>query len=73
MYRLATNFRIVKYKFNTSNSSNIAVQSSVVTELKDQDLNERSKPCNMLFAPIGTTGVSDLYISGLNSLYRMRV
>lgn len=73
MYRLATNFRIIKYKYNLDDKSNIGAQSTVVTELQDKDLNERSKPCNMLFAPIGASGISDLYISGLNSLYRLKV
>ncbi|MCW3106134.1 MAG: hypothetical protein JWQ09_640, partial [Segetibacter sp.] len=47
--------------------------STFITELADQDNNERSKPTGMLVVPNAVAGNSDLYISGLNSLYRIKL
>lgn len=73
MYLQATNFKIVKYNFDIADHSNIKATSTFITELADQDNNERSKPTGMLVVPGIVAGSYDLYISGLNSLYRIKV
>lgn len=67
------NYKIVKYKFNLADKASITATSSIVTELEDEDNNERSKPSGMIIVPNAVAGNNDLYVSGLNSLYRIKV
>ncbi|MDQ6815656.1 MAG: hypothetical protein M3040_18145 [Bacteroidota bacterium] len=67
------NYKIAKYNFNVTDRSNITTTSSPITELNDEDMNERSKPTGMLVVSNKATGSSDLYISGLFSLYKIRL
>jgi hypothetical protein len=73
MYRQATNFNILKYTFNTSDRANIVATEKQVTELKDQDDSESGKPSNLLFVQSPQSNATDMYVSGLNSLYRIRI
>jgi hypothetical protein len=67
------NYKIIKYNFNVADRSNVKATTTIVSELEDQDSNERSKPSGMLVVPNVVAGNYDLYISGLNSLYRVKV
>jgi hypothetical protein len=73
MCLLATNFRLMKYTFDTHDRTSITYTANHITDLRDEDNDERCKPVDMVFAPIGTTGVSNLYVSGFNSLYRVKI
>jgi hypothetical protein len=73
MYRSVFNFKIVKYKFDISNHSNIKATETAVGELIDEENNERTKPTGMLVVPGVVPGKDVLYVSGLNSLYRVRI
>lgn len=70
MYRSAVNFKIVKYTFNTSDRKNVQVATAAVTELMDQDNDEKNKPTRMLVTT-DAAGVNELYVAGLASLYRV--
>lgn len=72
MYLQATNFKVVKYNFDLADHANIKAATTSIAELPDQDNNERSKPTGMLLVPT-VAGNYDLYVSGLNSLYRIKV
>lgn len=72
MYRSALNFKIVKYSFNLGNHKNIQATTADIAELSDGDRDERTKPTGMLVAPVAG-GKSELYISGLCSLYRINI
>jgi hypothetical protein len=71
VYLSITNFRLVKYNLNAADHSNVTAQSSVVTDVRDEDNDERTKPGRLMF--VSDQGVNHLYISGLNSLYRVRI
>jgi hypothetical protein len=71
VYLSITNFRLVKYNINAADHSNVLAQSSVVADVRDEDNDERTKPGRLLF--VAEQGVNHLYISGLNSLYRVRI
>jgi hypothetical protein len=71
MFRQATNFRLVKLQFDLNDNNNIQTAFQPVTELKDDDNDEKSKPGGLTF--VTRNGSTDLYISGLNSLYRLRI
>jgi len=73
MYRQAINYKIVKYNFNLKDAKNIQASSTTITELEDQDGDERFKPTVMLVAPGTVPGTNELYVSGLMSLYRIRL
>ncbi len=73
MYNSAVSFKISKYNFDVSNPSAIKAVTTLVAEFADQDNDERSKPSGMLVSPTGITGSYDLYVSGLNSLYKVRI
>jgi hypothetical protein len=66
------NYKIIKYNFNLSDVANIKATTSVISEYNDQDTNERTKPTGLIVVP-GIAGSYDLYVSGLNSLYRIKV
>lgn len=72
-FRSVTNYRIDKYNFNITDRSNIKATTTVITELQDQDNNERTKPTGILVTPGIASGTSDLYVSGLNSLYHIKI
>ena len=72
VYRQALNFKIVKYNFNLNDAKNIQASTTTITELMDQDKDEKCKPTVMMVAP-GVAGTNDLYVSGLASLYRVRL
>jgi hypothetical protein len=71
MFRQATNFRLSKLQLDVSDRNNIVSRFTPVTELKDEDDDEKSKPGGLTF--VTRNGITELYISGLNSLYRLRV
>jgi hypothetical protein len=71
VYLSITNFRIVKYNLDATDRSNVVAKSSLVADFKDQDNDERTKPGKLTF--VSELGVNHLYISGLNSLYRLRI
>jgi hypothetical protein len=66
------NYKIIRYNFNLSDVANIKATTSVISEYNDQDTNERTKPTGLIVVP-GIAGSYDLYVSGLNSLYRIKV
>ena len=72
MYLTPIDFKIVKYNFDVSDKANIKATSSLITILSDEDRNERSKPMGLL-AVKNAAGASDLYVSGLFSLYRIKL
>ncbi len=72
MYRSALNFKIVKYNFDLKNHANIKAVASDIAELNDEDSDERTKPSGMLINT-DVAGRSELYISGLSSLYRVNM
>jgi hypothetical protein len=67
------NYKIIKYNFDITDRSNPRAITKVVTEFEDEDNNERSIPSGMLVVPNAIAGNYDLFISGLNSLYRIKV
>jgi hypothetical protein len=67
------NYRIDKYNFNISDLSSIKTTKTVIAELVDQDHNERSKPTGLLAVPSSDGAGYNLYISGLNSLYQVKI
>ncbi|MDB5247170.1 MAG: hypothetical protein JWQ40_1564, partial [Segetibacter sp.] len=73
MYRAALNFKIVKYNFDLADRNNIKPSTTTITELMDQDRDEKCKPTVMMVAPGIVPGSNDLYVSGLASLYRVRI
>ena len=73
MYRSPLNFKIVKFNFDLSNRSNIASTTTDIAELGDSDRDERTKPTGMLIAPGVSPDRADLYVSGLSSLYRIKM
>lgn len=73
MFRTAVSFKIMKYNFNLADHSKITTNKTTVTEFTDQDNNERTKPTGMVVVPTVVAGNYDLYVSGLNSLYRIKV
>lgn len=72
MYLSPLDFKIVKHNFNVTDRENIKATSQLITILSDQDVNERTKPVGLLVATTPVAGRYDLYISGLNSLYRIK-
>jgi outer membrane protein assembly factor BamB len=73
MYLSPLDFKIVRYNFDVTDRANIKAASALITILSDQDQNERSKPTGMLAVQNTAAGNYDLYISGLFSLYRIKV
>lgn len=73
MYLSPLNFRIAKYNFDLADRTKIKAQTTVIGELADADNDERTKPTGMIVVPNTLQGNFDLFISGLNSLYRIKV
>ena len=73
MYLSPLNFKIVKYNFDLADHANIKAKSTFLTELGDQDNDERSKPTGMMVVADKVSGRYNLFISGLNSLYRIKI
>jgi hypothetical protein len=72
-FRSVTNYRVDKYNFNTTDRTNIKATSKPIAELQDQDNDERTKPTGIILTPGIASGTADLYVSGLNSLYRIKI
>jgi len=68
-YLSAGNSKIQKVQIDISNPSDIKVMTSYVAEVKDQDQGE-SNPTQLLVTP-GTNNLFNIYVAGLNSLYRI--
>ena len=63
MYMSAINFKIVKYNFNVTDRKNIQASTTTITELEDEDSDEKFKPTVMLVTPGITPGTNELYVS----------
>lgn len=65
LYLQATHFKVATFSFNTT--TNITATNKFIAEFDDADFDETTKPTNLLL-----TSNSDLYITGLKALYRIK-
>ena len=71
MYRAAMNFKIEKFNLDISDRANIKSAVAGVAEFADADHDEKYKPGAMVVAPGLSPGTTNLYITGLPTLYKV--
>lgn len=69
MYMSALTFRIVKFNFDTSDGNNIKATTKNIAVFNDADNDEKNKPSGLMFSPV----TSELFITGLSSLYKVSI
>lgn len=66
-------FKVDKYDFDISNKANVKYQTTPIADWQDSEEDPTRRPSGMFIAPSFTKpGYSDVYLSGLNSLYRIK-
>lgn len=68
--RQTTNYKVSKVQFSTSGA--LTAKTEQIAEFTDADMNERTKPESIAFSNNGS-GIMEMYISGLNSLYKVKL
>ena len=69
MFMSALNFKIAKFNFDVSDRMNIKSTTKTIAVFDDADNDEKNKPSGLMFSPVS----SELFITGLSSLYKVSI